>query len=178
MSGLALACPDPEVSTRRRGTESAVMRIIMLSTAPECPSPDASSPRIRSFFARLQRFPGSCMKNEFAIFSPWWVAKKTCRCGHMQVQGLRVEHDARRALASGRPFGIGRKPRLGWSSSNIGMAGAMYDVVSVVAQGTVGLQLGPPSQRRSIRSRAQWPEEVVMPTPCQTRHGLAGDNTA
>lgn len=175
MSGLALACPDPEVSTRRRGTKC--------SDAHHHPEHGSRKSKRRRklaqdpiFLCSAPEIPGSCMKNEFAIFSPWWVAKKTCRCSHMQVQGLRVEHDARRALASGRPFRPwvqtrGRRAALGWR-------GAMYDVVSVVAQGTVGLQLGPPSQRRSIKSRAQWPEEVVMPAPCQTRHGLAGDNTA
>lgn len=38
---------------------SAVMRIIILSMAPESQSADASSPRIRSFFARLRRFLGA-----------------------------------------------------------------------------------------------------------------------
>lgn len=103
MSGLALACPDPEVSTRRRGTKC--------SDAHHHPEHGSRKSKRRRklaqdpiFLCSAPEIPGSCMKNEFAIFSPWWVAKKTCRCSHMQVQGLRVEHDARRALASGRPF--------------------------------------------------------------------------
>jgi hypothetical protein len=68
----------------------------------------------------------------------------------MQVRGLRVEHDAGRALASGHPFRpLGAKPFVvvveHWDG------GGMYDVVSLVAQGTVGGQ-----SSREPNGRKKW----------------------